>query len=408
MPPDADSEVCHFLLTPKRIGQLKILIELQWKDALHGTRRLRTECVAEAQSGSDMNVIRIGLTTRLGGVEKEEPFRAIFSAPVAVEPAAPSDGIQPPIRPQPVEGDKVLGNDVFYTRRFEEPEKARGEKEAQERAEHERLGREEQSQKLAQQRRLQQEAKLAQALEEARQALKQQYPVEEVLRQAMQIDPVKSPRLESIRQSKQEQLDNERKARAEQERLEREKPAQAERERLEQERGAQAERERHNVATNEQAKAPEEKHTSGFHSRGVRFFSKLPVRSIVACSILIVALIVALILYRAYEYGDKPPNYPTGAIEMKYYAPGSWAVTEEAGGPCCDSVGNKYDLYYPTPLGAGGFKHPILTWGNGSLEKPSQVAYLLKHMASWGFVVIASEDPMTGPGQSILDAANWT
>ena len=139
----------------------------------------------------------------------------------------------------------------------------------------------------------------------------------------------------------------------------------------------------------------------------MRFFSKLPVRSIVACSILIVALIVALILYRAYERGGKPPNYPTGTIEMKYYAPGSWAVTEEAGGPCCDSLGNKYDLYYPTPLGAGGFKHPILTWGNGSLEKPSQVAYLLKHMASWGFVVIATEDPMTGPGQSILDAAKF-
>jgi hypothetical protein len=32
---------------------------------------------------------------------------------------------------------------------------------------------------------------------------------------------------------------------------------------------------------------------------------------------------------------------------------------------------------------------------------------LLNHMASWGFVVIASEDPMTGPGQTILDAANY-
>lgn len=102
-----------------------------------------------------------------------------------------------------------------------------------------------------------------------------------------------------------------------------------------------------------------------------------------------------------------PPNYPTGTIEKKYYAPGSWAVTVQTGGACCDSLGNKYDLYYPTNLGASGFKHPILTWGNGSFGKPSQVAYLLNHMASWGFVVIASEDPMTGPGQTILDAANY-
>ena len=105
--------------------------------------------------------------------------------------------------------------------------------------------------------------------------------------------------------------------------------------------------------------------------------------------------------------GCNPPNYPTGTIEKKYYAPGSWAVTVQTGGACCDSLGNKYDLYYPTNLGANGFKHPILTWGNGSFGKPSQVAYLLNHMASWGFVVIASEDPMTGPGQTILDAANY-
>jgi hypothetical protein len=105
--------------------------------------------------------------------------------------------------------------------------------------------------------------------------------------------------------------------------------------------------------------------------------------------------------------GCNPPNYPTGTIEKKYYAPGSWAVTVQTGGACCDSLGNKYDLYYPTNLGANGFKHPILTWGNGSFGKSSQVAYLLNHMASWGFVVIASEDPMTGPGQTILDGANY-
>jgi len=105
--------------------------------------------------------------------------------------------------------------------------------------------------------------------------------------------------------------------------------------------------------------------------------------------------------------GCNPPNYPTGTIERKYYADGSWAVTVTIGGACCDSLGNKYDLYYPTNLGAGGFQHPILTWGNGSFGKSSQVAYLLKHMASWGFVVIATEDSMTGPGQTILDAAKF-
>lgn len=102
-----------------------------------------------------------------------------------------------------------------------------------------------------------------------------------------------------------------------------------------------------------------------------------------------------------------PPDYPTGTIEKKYYATGSWSVTGQIGGACCDSLGNKFDLFYPTNLGAGGFLHPILTWGNGSNAVPRQYDYLLRHFASWGFVVIATEDRNTGVGQTILDAANY-
>ena len=104
-----------------------------------------------------------------------------------------------------------------------------------------------------------------------------------------------------------------------------------------------------------------------------------------------------------------PPNYPTKPIELKYYATGSWAVTVEIGHYCCDSANpsHKFDVYYPTNLGANGFMHPILTWGNGTLGSSSQVDFFLRHMASWGFVVIATEDQFTGAGQTILDAANF-
>jgi hypothetical protein len=104
---------------------------------------------------------------------------------------------------------------------------------------------------------------------------------------------------------------------------------------------------------------------------------------------------------------NTPPNYPTKPIELKYYAQGSWAVTVATGGACCDSKNNKFDLYYPTNLGANGFMHPILTWGNGTFGSPIQVDYFLRHMASWGFVVIATEDSETGLGQTILDGANF-
>lgn len=104
---------------------------------------------------------------------------------------------------------------------------------------------------------------------------------------------------------------------------------------------------------------------------------------------------------------NQTPNYPTKPIELKYYAQGSWAVTVARGAACCDSKGNKFDLYYPTNLGANGFMHPILTWGNGSFGSPNQYDYFLTHMASWGFVVIATEDSETGLGQTIVDGANF-
>jgi hypothetical protein len=102
-----------------------------------------------------------------------------------------------------------------------------------------------------------------------------------------------------------------------------------------------------------------------------------------------------------------PPNYPAKPIELKYYANGPWAVTVSIGSNCCDSAGNKFDLYYPTNLtpGLGGF--PILTWGNGTNSPSTNYSYFLKHMASWGFVVIATQDQNTGVGQTILDAANF-
>src|SRR6516164_9410942 len=100
-------------------------------------------------------------------------------------------------------------------------------------------------------------------------------------------------------------------------------------------------------------------------------------------------------------------NFPTGTIEKKYNATGPWAVTVATGAGCCDSKGDHYDLYYPTNLGANGFRHPIITWGNGTKAVSSHYSYFLKHLASWGFVIVATQDENTNPGQTIVDAANF-
>ena len=117
--------------------------------------------------------------------------------------------------------------------------------------------------------------------------------------------------------------------------------------------------------------------------------------------------VIAVLGAGAFLLSCSPPNYPTKPIELKYYANGPWAVTVSIGWNCCDSAGNKFDLFYPNSPAppTGGF--PILTWGNGTNSTSSNYSYFLKHMASWGFVVIATQDQNTGVGQTILDAANF-
>ncbi|MFI6225221.1 hypothetical protein ACIBEH_32065 [Nocardia salmonicida] len=100
------------------------------------------------------------------------------------------------------------------------------------------------------------------------------------------------------------------------------------------------------------------------------------------------------------------PSYqPAAPLEATYYAPGPWAVAERSGADCCTSTGETYDIWYPADLGAG--VHPVITWGNGTLAHPREYAYLLSHLASWGFIVIAADRTDTGTGVQMLDAVRY-
>jgi len=101
------------------------------------------------------------------------------------------------------------------------------------------------------------------------------------------------------------------------------------------------------------------------------------------------------------------PNAPTGRIEQRYFADGPSAVVSTPEFACCDRSGYAYDVWYPGDLGADGTGAAIISWGNGTGANPQQYADLLSHLASWGFVVIASRDPNTGSGEEILDAVKF-
>ncbi|MEV3986960.1 MULTISPECIES: alpha/beta hydrolase [unclassified Nonomuraea] len=82
-------------------------------------------------------------------------------------------------------------------------------------------------------------------------------------------------------------------------------------------------------------------------------------------------------------------------VETSYTAPGPWAVTTA-------QVGTAYRLHYPADLGAGGFRHPVVTWGNGTNTTPEDFPGILNQLASWGFVVIAATSGSTGSGTEML------
>lgn len=92
-------------------------------------------------------------------------------------------------------------------------------------------------------------------------------------------------------------------------------------------------------------------------------------------------------------------------VEARFQATGPWAVSTAT---VNDSSGRAiYQLSYPTNLGAGGVRHPIVTWGNGSLATPADYPGLLSHLASWGYAVVASTSSTTGRGTEILAGAQY-
>jgi predicted dienelactone hydrolase len=99
---------------------------------------------------------------------------------------------------------------------------------------------------------------------------------------------------------------------------------------------------------------------------------------------------------------DGGASYP---VQDAYTKPGPYATTT---GTVTGATGTAiYDEYHPASYTALGFKSPIVTWGNGTGGKPADVAVFLRHLASYGFTVIATTLPNTGSGREIDAAARY-
>ncbi len=88
---------------------------------------------------------------------------------------------------------------------------------------------------------------------------------------------------------------------------------------------------------------------------------------------------------------------PATAIDSVWSEPGPFAVTVEA-------LDSDHTVYRPTDLAAGA-AHPVIIWGNGTGVTPQLYDGLLRHWASFGFVVAAANTLNAGSGQEMLAGA---
>ena len=88
------------------------------------------------------------------------------------------------------------------------------------------------------------------------------------------------------------------------------------------------------------------------------------------------------------------------SVDGNWSETGPFAVTVEPG----DAT---HTIYRPTTLGAGGLRHPVILWGNGTGGSPLDYDGLLRHLASHGFVVVAANTPSAGSGTDMLAGATF-
>ena len=100
---------------------------------------------------------------------------------------------------------------------------------------------------------------------------------------------------------------------------------------------------------------------------------------------------------------------PSGGIERKFYSRGPSDVLRAASIGACDRRGHMCDVWYPADISSGP-PRAVIVWANGTADAPvsSEVYdHLLSHLASWGFVVVATRDPKTGYGDTVLDSLGY-
>lgn len=97
---------------------------------------------------------------------------------------------------------------------------------------------------------------------------------------------------------------------------------------------------------------------------------------------------------------DAGPAGPTFPAVDDFAAVGPFEVGRPVFAEACT-------LVYPTRLGEGGLKHPVIVWGNGTSAMPSYYGAVLDHWATHGFIVAAANTSNAGSGVEMLACLDY-
>lgn len=116
---------------------------------------------------------------------------------------------------------------------------------------------------------------------------------------------------------------------------------------------------------------------------------------IIGIIILCIALLIVILLVCLSKMSALKKDYINkietgGEIEAKYLCDGTYEVSyyEEAAAQAFE----KYEIYYPKELETEDKAFPVIVVCNGTGWKASKSKPIYEHYASWGFIVIATEE----------------
>lgn len=114
----------------------------------------------------------------------------------------------------------------------------------------------------------------------------------------------------------------------------------------------------------------------------------------------IAILIAGLFGFMAYKNTHYYDFVETGGpVEAKYTPMGPLDVTHVSVSDGTDTFGEQ-QIWYPTELAESDKTYPVVVIANGTGSIASTVEPVLKHLASWGFIVVGNDDENSRTGES--------